>query len=208
MSDAGQPIRVAAIVLAAGKASRMGECGLHKLLAEFDGVPLIRHSVLQAVSSAASPVVVVTGHRSDEVVACLGGLAVDIIFNPDFADGMASSLKTGLAVLPPDMVDGVMVMLADMPKINIAHLDALISRFVELQGEAVVRAMANGQSGNPVILPTSLFPALSLLEGDKGARMAIEKSGLQVAGVEIGEAALADADTSQAIIAMGGVLRA
>lgn len=208
MSEARKPIRVAAIVLAAGKASRMGEGGPHKLLAEFDGVPLIRRIVLQAVSSSASRVVVVTGHRSDEVVACLAGLAVDIIFNPDFAEGMAGSLKTGLAVLPPDTVNGVMVMLADMPKITTAHLDTLISRFVELHGEAVVRPTANGQPGNPVILPASLFPALSLLEGDKGARMVIEKSGLQVAGVEIGEAALAYADTSQAIIALGGVLRA
>lgn len=207
MSHTEQPVRVAAIVLAAGKASRMGESGPHKLLAEFDGVPLIRQCVLQAVASAASPVIVVTGHRAEEIVACLDGLDVKKIFNPDFADGMAGSLKTGLSIVPLDAVDGLMVLLADMPKITTAHLDALLSRFLELQGAAVIRATDNGKPGNPVIVPGSLFPALSSLEGDRGARMVIEESRLPVVGVEIGEAASADADTSQAIVDMGGVLR-
>lgn len=93
------PAALGLVVLAAGRASRMGEGGHHKLLAEFEGEPLVRRSVRQAVEAKVGPVTVVTGHRSAEIADALAGLPVKLVDNPDYASGMASSLKTGLATI-------------------------------------------------------------------------------------------------------------
>ncbi len=108
---------VAALILAAGRSSRMR--GPNKLLARFDGEPLIRRMAKRALASKADPVIVVTGHRADDIAAALDGLDVEIAHNPDFADGLATSLKTGLHAVP-DGAAGALVLLADMPEITTA----------------------------------------------------------------------------------------
>ncbi|MBM7328098.1 NTP transferase domain-containing protein, partial [Agrobacterium sp. S2] len=97
--------------------------------------------------------------------------------------------------------------LADMPGMASGDLDRLIAAFRTTDGEAVVRATGNGKPGNPVILPKSLFEAVTHLEGDVGARRIIETSGLPIIYVEIGEGALLDVDTPDAIHAAGGTLK-
>ncbi|MCA2406799.1 nucleotidyltransferase family protein (plasmid) [Rhizobium leguminosarum bv. viciae 248] len=197
---------VAIVILAAGKASRMGEGGKHKLLAEFDGVPLVRRSALTALAADAASVIVVTGHRRSEIEAALDGLALTFIDNPDYASGMASSLITGFSSRDADGADGILIMLADMPGISTTHLDALISAFRNAGGEAVVRAVSRGKPGNPVILPRSLSQAILRLEGDVGARDIIATSGLPVLDVDVGDAALLDVDTPEQVLAAGGAL--
>ncbi|TBY84981.1 nucleotidyltransferase family protein [Rhizobium leguminosarum] len=197
---------VAIVILAAGKASRMGEGGKHKLLAEFDGVPLVRRSVLTALGADAASVIVVTGHRRSEIEAALDGLALTFVDNPDYASGMASSLITGFSSRDADSADGILIMLADMPGISTTHLDALISAFRNAGGEAVVRAVSQGKPGNPVILPRSLNQAVLRLEGDVGARAIIATSGLPVLDVDVGDAALLDVDTPDEVLAAGGAL--
>ncbi|MBY5822201.1 nucleotidyltransferase family protein [Rhizobium leguminosarum] len=197
---------VAIVILAAGRASRMGEGGRHKLLAEFDGVPLVRRSALTALAADAASVVVVTGHRKSEIEAALDGLALTFIDNPDYASGMASSLITGFSSRDADSAEGILVMLADMPGISTTHLDALISAFRNAGGEAVVRAVSQGKPGNPVILPHSLSQAVLRLEGDVGARNIIATSGLPVLDVDVGDAALLDVDTPDEVLAAGGAL--
>jgi molybdenum cofactor cytidylyltransferase len=191
-------------VLAAGRASRMGG-EKHKLLAEFSGEPLARRSVAAALSAGADKVAAVTGHRAVEVEAALSGLDVQIVHNPEFASGMASSIRAGVAALQ-DM-DGIVIALADMPGVTAGDLARLIEAFRSEGGNAIVRAVSAGRRGNPVILPKTLYPALLRLEGDVGARHIIEKSGLPVIDVEIGEAAHLDVDTIEAIEAAGGVLK-
>src|SRR4029077_13522341 len=97
--EIAQPIgrHVAAIVLAAGRSTRMG--GPNKLLAEIGGKPLVRIAAEQALASRARPVVVVTGHQRAEVEAALKGLPVTFAHNPDFAEGLSTSVKTGLAAV-------------------------------------------------------------------------------------------------------------
>ena len=197
---------VAIVILAAGKASRMGEGGKHKLLAEFDGVPLVRRSALTALGADAASVIVVTGHRRSEIAAALDGLALTFIDNPDYPSGMASSLITGFSSKDADRAEGILVMLADMPGISTTHLDALISAFRNAGGEAIVRAVSRGKPGNPVILPRSLNQAVLRLEGDVGARDIIATSGLPVLDVDIGDAALLDVDTPDEVLAAGGAL--
>ncbi len=198
---------VAIVILAAGKASRMGAGGKHKLLAEFGGVPLVRRSALTALGADAASVIVVTGHRRSEIEAALDELALTLVDNPDYASGMASSLMAGLSSKRADGADGILVMLADMPGISTAHLNALIFTFRNAGGEAVVRAVSQGKPGNPVILPRSLNHAVLRLEGDVGARDVIGTSGLPVLDVDVGDAACLDVDTPDDIVAAGGAMK-
>ncbi|MCO5065871.1 MAG: molybdopterin-binding/glycosyltransferase family 2 protein [Rhizobiaceae bacterium] len=195
---------VPAILLAAGRSSRMG--GPNKLLAEFGGKPLVRVMAERALASRAGDVVVVTGHDDRRVAAAVHGLNVRLRHNPAYMDGLSSSLKAGVAALPAD-VAGALVVLADMPGIASADLDRMIAAFRNEGGRSIVRATHNGKRGNPVILPRSLFASVALLEGDTGARHLIEAGDAPVIDIELGEGASLDVDTRDALEAAGGVLR-
>ncbi|GEO83213.1 MULTISPECIES: NTP transferase domain-containing protein [Alphaproteobacteria] len=202
-----QPLRMAVVLLAAGKSSRMGEGGRHKLLAEFEGEPLVRRSARIALEAGAGEIIVVTGHRAGEIAASLEGLGVTYVHNPDYGSGMAGSLKGGFAAASAGGADGVLVLLADMPGISVSDLQALVAAFRTAGGRSIVRAVAAGKRGNPVILPRSTFEAVKRLEGDIGARPIIETAGLPIIDVEIGLAARLDVDTPEAVVAAGGVLK-
>jgi molybdenum cofactor cytidylyltransferase len=202
-----EQISVAVVLLAAGRASRMGEGGPHKLLAEFDGVPLIRRAAENALASGGGSVTVVTGYRDREIAAALAGLEINLAHNPDYAAGMAGSLIAGFSTAEARAADGVLVMLADMPRVTADSLRLLIGAFREAGGQAIVRAVSQGKRGNPVILPASLHDEVMLLEGDVGARHIIETSGLAVIDVDTGDAAHLDVDTPEAVVAAGGVLK-
>ncbi|RWD82831.1 MAG: 4-diphosphocytidyl-2C-methyl-D-erythritol kinase [Mesorhizobium sp.] len=196
--------RVDIVLLAAGRSSRMG--GPNKLLALFDGEPLVRRTAERALGSKAASTIVVTGHQRERVRSVLSGLDVRLADNPDFADGLASSLKAGIAQVAPDAA-GAMIVLGDMPGVSSKDLDSLIDAFRRSGGRAVVRAAHLGKRGNPVLLPRSLFLAVSQLEGDTGARHLVEAEGLDVIDVEIGQGASIDVDTREALEGAGGVLQ-
>ena len=195
---------VHAIVLAAGRSTRMG--GPNKLLARFDGESLIRRVSRTAKASRASSVTVVTGHQAERIRAALDGLDVRLVDNQDFATGLASSLKTGIENLP-DNAAGALIVLGDMPEISGRDLDRLVSTFLAAGGEQAVRASYQGKRGNPVILPRSVFPEVLRLEGDVGARNVVESGTAGVIDVEIGPAAAVDVDTAEALAEAGGVLQ-
>jgi molybdenum cofactor cytidylyltransferase len=159
--------RIAAVVLAAGMSSRMG--GRNKLLREIGGVPMIRRSVEAVLASAARPVTVVTGRDAGDIRAALSELDVVFAHNPDFADGMAGSLKAGLAALPPD-ADGAVVALGDMPFVTAHHIDRLIAAYDEDEGRTICIPTHDGKWGNPVLWSRRYFPEMMAISGDKGAR--------------------------------------
>jgi molybdenum cofactor cytidylyltransferase len=196
--------QVPVVLLAAGRSSRMG--GPNKLLASFDGKPLIRRAAECALASKASGAIVVTGHQRERVQEALAGLDLSFAANPDFASGLSSSLKAGIARVPAGAA-GAMILLGDMPGVSAIDLDRLIEAFRAAQGKSVVRATHDGKRGNPVILPRSLFAAVAHLEGDTGARHLVEAEGLDVIDVEIGAAAAIDVDTPDALHRAGGVLQ-
>ena len=209
--DSAVAMPVDVLVMAAGKASRMGKSDgassvPHKLLAEFDGVPLIRKSTSAALASDCRDVHVVIGYRAAEMRQALAGLDVDIVHNADFEDGMASSLRRGLAALREGCA-GVLVLLADMPAIDAAHLQEMMRTFKQAGGRCIVRAVSGEVRGNPVILPRETFAAIAGLEGDIGARQIIAASGLPVLDIDIGDAAILDVDTQEAVKSAGGVLK-
>ncbi|TIO10384.1 molybdopterin-binding/glycosyltransferase family 2 protein [Mesorhizobium sp.] len=197
-------LKVDVVLLAAGRSSRMG--GPNKLLALFDGKPLVRRTAERALGAKASDTIVVTGHQRERVRAALSGLDVTFADNPDFADGLSSSLKAGIARVAGDAA-GAMIVLGDMPGVSSNDLDRLIDAFRKSEGRSVVRASHEGKRGNPVLLPRSLFAAIAHLEGDTGARHLVEAEGLDVVDVEIGKGASIDVDTREALEGAGGLLQ-
>jgi molybdenum cofactor cytidylyltransferase len=196
---------VCILLLAAGRSSRMKSGTSHKLLALFDGVPLIRRMAERATRSAASRVYVVTGYNAKAVEHCLSGLEVKIVHNPDFAFGMATSLGAGLRAAGDEVDSGFLVLLGDMPDVTTDNINTLIEAFKGRDGKAITRALSSGKPGNPAILPMSLYHDLLGLSGDRGARQIIETCGLEIVDVEIGAAAVTDVDTEEDLISAGGI---
>jgi molybdenum cofactor cytidylyltransferase len=191
---------IAAIVLGAGRSSRMG--GPNKLLAEIGGKPLVRIVVDQVLASRARPVIVVTGHQRERVEAALKGLPVKFVHNPHFADGLGTSLRTGVGALPAE-VDGAIVCLGDMPQVDAALIDRLIGAFDPDAGALAVVPTIDGKRGNPVVWSRRFFPDLMAVEGDIGARHLIGRYTEVVAEVPLtGMAALTDVDTPEALEAV------
>jgi molybdenum cofactor cytidylyltransferase len=188
---------IAALVLAAGRSTRMG--GPNKLVAEIGGKPLVRIAAEQALASRAKPVIVVTGHQREQVEAALTGLPVRLVHNPDFADGLATSVKAGIAAVP-GAADGAVICLGDMPQVDAALINRLIEAFAPEQGALAVIPTIDGKRGNPVLWSRRFFPELMAIEGDVGARNLIGRYGEAVIEVPVsGQAALTDIDTQEAL---------
>jgi molybdenum cofactor cytidylyltransferase len=188
---------VVAIILAAGRSTRMG--GPNKLLAELEGKKLVRIATEHALASKASGVIVVTGHQGDLVEQALVGLDVKFVRNQDFAAGLASSVKAGIAAVPAD-ADGAVICLGDMPQIDAGLIDRLIDDFAADRGHLIVVPVAEGRRGNPVLWSRRFFQELMTLDGDVGARHLIARHSEAVAEVAVeGDGAFLDIDTPQAL---------
>lgn len=165
-------VKIAALVLAAGRSSRFAAAGgreATKLAASVAGKPLVRYAVEAALASSARPVIVVTGHAQESVKAALQDLSPRFVYNPAFASGLASSLRAGIAALPSD-VAGAIVLLADMPAVTPGLIDRLVAAFAARPDAAAAMPVGDGRRGNPVLLSAALFPKVAKLEGDEGAR--------------------------------------
>ena len=190
--------RIGAVVLAAGTSSRMGA---NKLLMELNGKPMLRHTVEAALASHAAPVIVVVGHAAAEAKLALAGLAVQFVENPDFANGLSTSLRRGLNALPEDC-DGAIVLLGDMPGVSTALIDKLVASFDPAEGRAICVATRHGKRGNPVVWARRFFPEILAIEGDVGARNLIGTYSELVCEVEASDdSPLTDIDTPEALAA-------
>jgi molybdenum cofactor cytidylyltransferase len=191
---------IAAVVLAAGRSTRMG--AVNKMLAEIGGKPLVRIAAEQALASRAKPVIVVTGHERERVERALSGLPVRFVHNPDFADGLAGSVKTGIGAVPAES-DGAIVCLGDMPQVDSGLIDKLLAAFDPERGALVVVPSIDGRRGNPVVWARRFFNDLMAITGDIGARHLIGQYAEAVIEVPLaGEAALTDVDTPESFSAV------
>jgi molybdenum cofactor cytidylyltransferase len=188
--------RIAALILAAGQSRRMGEN--NKLLAEIDGRPMVVKVVETVRASKIGSITVVTGHEAERVkAALLGDLA--FVDNPDYAAGLSTSLKAGIAALPGD-IDGVLVCLGDMPRIDADMIDRLIAAFDPLEGREICVPTHKGKRGNPVLWGKRFLPEMATLAGDVGAKHLIGEHADQVVEVEMEEdGVLIDIDTPDAL---------
>lgn len=186
---------VAALLLAAGRSSRMGA---NKLVLELAGKSLVAHAADQALAAGFARLVVVTGHQPDAVRAALTGRPVSWVHNPLFEQGMATSLKAGIAALPTD-IDAVLVCLGDMPKVDARHMRAIAGAFAPETGHTICVPVFKEKRGNPVLFGRRHFAEMMTLEGDRGARSLLEKHAGSVRLVPLpDDAVLEDVDTPDA----------
>jgi len=198
-SDAEGNRNIAGVILAAGRSTRMG--GPNKLLAELGGKPLVRIVTEQVLASKVSEAIVVTGHQAAQVEKALAGLKVKFVRNPDFATGLASSVKTGIAAVPAT-ADAAVVCLGDMPLIGARLIDRLIGAFAPDRGNLIAVPVSDNRRGNPVLWSRRFFDELMTLDGDVGARHLIARHNEAVAEVPVeGRGAFLDIDTPEALAA-------
>ena len=192
-------MRIGALILAAGQSRRMGK--INKLLAEIDGGVMVARTADAVLAAKVDPVIVVLGHQSGDVRAALGDRAVGYAENPDYATGLASSLKAGIAAMPEE-VDGVVVCLGDMPRVTADHLNALIAAFNPAEGRGICVPIFNGKRGNPVLWDRRYFEDMEDVVGDVGARHLIGAHQEAVFEVEMPDGGvLLDLDTPEAFAA-------
>lgn len=163
--------KIAAIVLAAGTSSRMGA---NKLLLPLDGRPLVAHVVAVACASSADAALVVLGNEADNVAAALPDGRTQRVDNPRYAAGLSTSLQAGLDALSDD-IDGALILLADMPRISLATVEAVLAAARETPTQ-IIAANQQGRPAPPVYWPRVYFPALHAIRGDEGGRSVLLRS--------------------------------
>ena len=190
---------IAAVVLAAGRSSRMAPYN-KLLLPDRNGKPMIARVVDNILSSSARPVLVVTGHQSDGVRTALAGRPVRFVTAADFADGLSASLRAGIAALGANEVDGAVVCLGDMPLVTARVLDRLIESHDADEGRLIVLPTHHGKPGNPILWDRRYFAEMTALTGDVGARFLLARHAEAVAEVELDtDAVLRDFDTVESL---------
>lgn len=194
--------KIAAIVLAAGQSRRMGS--ENKLLAELNGKPMVRHIAEAVAASKAASMTVVLGHEADTVRAALADLKPSYAYNPDYAEGLSTSMKTGLAAVGEE-VDGVVICLGDMPMVSTAIIDKMIAAFDPVEGRAIVVPTRRGKRGNPVLFAKRFFEEMARVSGDVGARHLIGNHEDLAVEIEVDdESVLTDIDTPEALAKIRG----
>jgi len=181
------------LLLAAGSSSRMR--GGDKLLEQVAGRPLLA-SVAQAAIGTGVPVTVALPPDRPARAAALEGLALRQVTVPDAKDGMAQSLKAGLAAIPA--AAGVMLLLADLPEITTQDLRRILDCWQE-EPQAILRgAAADGTPGHPVCFPPDLRDDLMTLKGDEGAKSVLVRHRARLRLVPLpGRHATTDLDTPE-----------
>ena len=191
--------RIGALLLAAGKSSRMG--GVNKLVADLEGKPLITHAAA-AITAAGLPLIVVTGNASDAVRTALTGTPALFIHAADYADGLSRSLRVGARAVPPDW-RGALVCLGDMPRITPAILSAMIAALTT--DADIVVPVCCGKRGNPVLWGRAHIGRLTTLEGDVGGKALLGELADHIIEVDVAsDAIFADVDTPADLQAIGG----
>ena len=191
--------KIAALVLAAGKSTRMGDS--NKLLLDLHGKPMIARTVAAIAASAIVSITVVTGHNADNIKAALADERTTLVHNPHFAEGMSTSLKAGLAALPAD-ADAALICLGDMPAVTPDAIGKLIAAFNPTEGRAIIVPTFQGKRGNPVLFARAFFDEMRASTGDTGARALLSAHADAVYEVETDAGVLADADTPAAFAAL------
>jgi molybdenum cofactor cytidylyltransferase len=167
---AGAAVSVAAVVLAAGRGTRMGG---QKLLLPLAGRPLVVWAVDAALGSRASETIVVVGHEAERLAEVLADRPVTLVVNSRYREGLSTSLQAGVRATSA-VCDAVVFLLADQPFVDSALVDRLIDRFAESKME-VVRPLIGDRPAHPVLMSARLFPEILAQRGDVGGREIIDR---------------------------------
>lgn len=180
---------VAGVLLAAGTSSRMGS---NKLLFELEGESVLRGAARRALAGGLSPLLVVLGHQAEQAEQELAGLPCRTVINPDFEQGINSSLKTGVAALPAEAA-AAMVMLADMPFVTPEMIAALIARYRATEAPLVISDY-EGVNAPPMLYDRSLFAELLAMTGEGCGRQVVKRHRDEAEVLSWPVAALSDID--------------
>ncbi|MCG8493690.1 MAG: molybdopterin-binding/glycosyltransferase family 2 protein [Sneathiellales bacterium] len=189
--------KIAVLLLAAGQSRRMGP--QNKLLALVDGKPMLRH-VAEAISkSDADHTLMITGHDADNVLKTIWDLDIASAQNPDYAEGISTSVKLGFKILSSDY-DGILVCLGDMPFVTSDILNKMIAAFDPVEKRAIIAPVLNGKRGNPVLISTDLNDDIQSISGDIGAKALIAENEDLVHTIEFDSTSIfTDIDTPQSL---------
>jgi molybdenum cofactor cytidylyltransferase len=185
-----------ALILAGGAGRRFGGDGAGgKLLADVGGAPVIRR-VADAVGSVGfAEVIAITGAGDAAIRRALGGADLFISHTPDWTEGMAASLRAGVAALSPK-AEGVCIFLGDMPLVPVGLCAGLVEA-AEHAGHAA-RPRCEGKPGHPVAFTRAAFADLMALEGDQGATALLKARPERVAYLDTADkGVLLDIDTPE-----------
>ena len=203
-SSPARAANVSAVVLAAGRSTRMGP--VNKLVASFGGRAMVRAVVDALEGSSVRPVVVVTGHEADRVEAALAGTGVRLVHNSEHRQGLSTSIRAGLAALP-ESAQAAVICLGDMPLVTPAHVDKLVAAFDPAEGREICVPVFEGKRGNPVLFARRFFDEIATVRGDVGARHLIGEYEEYVCEVAVDDrAVLVDVDSPRALREIGGEL--
>ena len=156
---------IAAIVPAAGFSCRMGT---QKLLLPFGNTTIIGHVVNELLCSRVDEVYVVVGHQAERVEAALSGRSVSIVVNPDYAQGMLSSVRCGLRALPAEC-EAILVALGDQPAVTAELVDTMVEAFRTGRHRIVV-PVHGGRRGHPLLFSADYRPEILTQHDDQGLR--------------------------------------
>jgi molybdenum cofactor cytidylyltransferase len=166
---------ISAIVPAAGMSTRMGEH--NKLLMTYRGKFLIEHAVDTLLASRVSEIIVVAGFEADKLNAALRGKLVTIIDNPDYREGLSTSIKTGISAISREAT-AIVIYLADQPMLEPGDVNQIIDAYAKAReaGKSIVVPFHKGQRGNPVIMDASFKEEIMDVAGDVGCRKVIKRN--------------------------------
>jgi molybdenum cofactor cytidylyltransferase len=184
---------VDALVLAAGASERLGRC---KQLLPFAGTTLVGHAVACARAAGVRRVLAVIGARAGELRPELQRLAVECVDNPDWREGLGSSIRAGVQALDgDDRPDAILILLSDQPRVAAADLRRIVERGRE-RPHAIVAAAYRGTVGVPALFPRAQFAELRALGGALGAKALLRAHAMAVEAVPCAAASV-DIDTEE-----------
>jgi CTP:molybdopterin cytidylyltransferase MocA len=184
-------------VLAAGSASRFGS---PKQLVRVGGQPMLHRAVSQATEVVGHAVTVVLGAYADQLAPLLKHSSASVVINRNWQEGLASSLRVGIANLPGSC-DGVLIVLADQVSVTTFDLKRLATAW-KRQPEWLIAATYDGHVGVPAIFPRTTFSAFSDLRGDAGARSILARHADRCLRVPMPNASI-DIDTPEDLLNIG-----
>ncbi len=184
---------ISAIILAAGLSSRMG---IPKQLLKLGGKTMVGIVTENVLASKVDEVLVVTGHREQEIRAAIGELPAKILFNPHYAQGQGTSLALGAGAINAG-ASAFLVFMADQPLISASLINMVIDEFKKRSCLAL-RPVYQGKPGHPVILDCALRAEAAALKGDEGLRKVLKQLGSRVEYLPVqDESAIFDIDTPE-----------
>jgi molybdenum cofactor cytidylyltransferase len=175
-------MKTGVLILAAGAATRMQRA---KMLLPFADTTILKHIIQQAKSILPCSICLVSGCYHTEIIKGVDAEKVAIVFNENWQDGMASSIKKGMAFLlqTEPLLNAVLIVVSDQPYINANLLQQMIALQIA-SGKGIVAAEYKGVFGTPVLFTESYFIALQQLTGDKGARSIVQNAFADMASID------------------------